>query len=205
LVGKAAVLIALIWGLIQIYNHFKTSDYSISVHGDYSYFILPDSLKSELENPWVFSNLRSIWFFEIKNEGKKEIKDLQLELPFDGFCRIYPAGESLLDNWFGSRIMSPNDIIVSSGGVFSSFSRIIKVPSLRPSNIISVMAWGNVSASTAYVKDTKVTYSEGAYAISYPVIIRGWWGKLYTLNQSPPDLLFFCAIAAIFYSLSCFV
>jgi hypothetical protein len=235
-VGKAALLFTLIWVLIQLYNHFQTSDYSICARGDYARFILPDSLESELTNlrgfnqigyiekllqnvkdrknredaaisikdhltneyPSIlnhnFGALRSVWFFEIKNEGKKEVKELQLELPFDGFYKIFPAGETPLDESFDLRIMLSR---AKQEEVFSRFSRIVKVASLRPSNIISVMAWGDVPPLEAYAKDSKVTYSEGAYAISYPVKVRAWWGWLYTSNERSGGLLFFYVIAAI--------
>jgi hypothetical protein len=242
-VGKVAVLFGLLWVLIQLYNHFKGSDYSLSAYGDYAEFIFPGSLESELQNLQKFNNLQhieellqdvkndkirehaalsikkhfaneypsilagdlprleSLWFFEIKNEGKKEIKDLELELPFSGYYKTYPIGERVLDPWFKLRIRSRElNHLISHGEkqepVLSGFDRNVRIPSLRPSNIISIIVWSRAPASEIYAKDTKVTSSEGVYAISYPTKVRGVWGWLYVLSAKLGHLLILCAIAA---------
>lgn len=96
----------------------------------------------------------SYWKFEIINQGNKEVKNINLDLPFDGYYSITnPRGEQ----------------------VNSSFNRNISIGTLRPSNKTEIKIWSNgyISSSigsSLYFSDPddiKLTYSEGIINIKY--------------------------------------
>jgi len=200
-VGKFSLIVALIWGLIQIFSFFSASDYSITVDGEHSFWELPESFKRELVDlkysviydsletllpiigdekkrkktarslyeyfhsqidsafDYDFRYVRSIWSFKLRNEGKKEIKDLRLELPFDGFYNLKGSGE---------------------GPISSKFSKNIKVGDLRPSNEYYVTVWSEQTSESFYENDTRVTYENGIITIRYPAKVTGllaWFAR----------------------------
>lgn len=101
----------------------------------------------------ILERPRSIWWFTIANRGKKEIADLNLELPFDGSYKIERAGE------------------LTS---FADFRNNIKISSLRPSNEVVITVW--TTQGTFFNSErtkTRITHPDGVIAIDYPEKTRG--------------------------------
>ncbi|HKR61563.1 MAG TPA: hypothetical protein VJS64_17885 [Pyrinomonadaceae bacterium] len=114
-----------------------------------------------------FKNIRSIWWFTIKNVGTKEVRDIRLELPFDGLFVATQNGQS---------------------SELTEFKKNIPVNFLRPSNAINIVVWtysidSSPITSLRGVDDeyfnynfsaegTRVTHPNGVIYIDYPLRSR---------------------------------
>ncbi len=192
-IGKAATIVGLLYGIYQLTNLFKSSEYKIYATGEHHVVFFPNSFDDELENfknnialdsimsrikigksydriesassirdffnssfpVDVQKKIRSIhsqWFFSVENTGSKEIRDLNLELPFDGIYSIVR-----------------NEKEESSG----SFAKTIVLGALRPKNQLEVIVWTSAYSETYNEKRTRITHSNGAFEIEYSVPVRG--------------------------------
>ena len=114
-----------------------------------------------------FKEIRAIWWFTIRNVGRKEVTNAQLELPFDGLYVITQNNE---------------------GSELTPFKKTIPIASLRPTNSANVIVWtydieGSPNPSNLAVdddlfnynyiaKDTRVTHPNGMVGIEYPIRSR---------------------------------
>lgn len=125
----------------------------------------PDKFWENFERP------KSLWFFTIENQGKKEVTDLKLEVPFEGVARIEKVGES-------------TDL--------TQFKNVITIGSLRPSHRIKVIVWNksflnnptyeaeNTSVEQPYygTEEIRLTHPNGVVNVAFPVRVRGILGSL---------------------------
>ena len=214
-IGKVAVVIGVILGLLQIAQFFKGAEYNISVEGEHSTLSLPpipdkefdylekvinlDSLKSLLpvvksesdrtqiaqfiltyflvkydDIISLFSQFHSIWVFKIHNKGNKEVTSLNLELPFSGYYLRSQSGQKR---------------------VFSDFTDVIPLGSLRPRNEISVVVWSDTRPESYLEENTRVTHSNGASTISYPYQVRGIFASI--ARNLFPLILLLCLLITV--------
>jgi hypothetical protein len=106
----------------------------------------PKDLQKNLET------LRSLWRFSIKNEGTRELSDIDLQLPFDGLFRVQKLGEKSL---------------------FSTFKNNIRVGSIRPGNEVVVIVWSSVDADVYYLDKSQISHPNGVNNIDYPEKVTG--------------------------------
>jgi hypothetical protein len=97
------------------------------------------------------ADLNSYYFFTIKNSGNKEVNEIILELPFNGFFLISKAG---------------------SKPEFGEFEEKIIIGSIRPSNEVKVDVWTSWNGYFDKSK-TKITHPNGVVKITYPRRVRG--------------------------------
>ncbi len=100
----------------------------------------------------------SFWEFTVDNKGNREVTDLKLELPFDGYYRIDRSG------------VSPQA---------SKFTKNIPCGSLRPANTIKIVVWAKYPNLLIDAERTRLTYPNGIAEISYPTKVTGVLAWLY--------------------------
>lgn len=226
LIGKAGVLVALVWGGLQIYSYlFKTKDFEAIATGrhsgystspvhvnayqksaEYKAFVKAiierdgalkdyhlDSLlnnfkrstnvRDRLDYEMFHDNLnvgynndyKSLWTFQVKNNGNNPLQELALELPFKGFCRIILPTGVVKDTFFLNKI---------------------DVGELRPSYEITVVCWSDFENYGYGMEDaeskSRFTHKNGWFSISYPIEVTG----IYAWNKRNMDmpLVILCVI-----------
>jgi hypothetical protein len=103
--------------------------------------------------------LRSLWTFSVRNDGDREVTDLRLELPFEGYCALSRLGED---------------------PTFSRFKSVIPIGSIRPGNIISVLAWSTSDPLSPVQGLCRINHPNGVPVdIEYPVRVTGVIGWAY--------------------------
>jgi hypothetical protein len=125
--------------------------------------------------------IRFLWTFSVGNRGSKEVTDLRLELPFEGYYTLYRLGEKPF---------------------FSGFKRVITIGSIRPSNNISVLVWSTDDPSTTLQDSSRITHPNGVVNIRYPVRVSGAIGWIYNsiLIQAVLCGILFLLIASVVLS-----
>ncbi len=188
--NKVQKLVTLIVGLgtivgllIPIIPAF--SGYKIDARGYCSPVYLPEDLYKGVPDPVKghLKNLDSIWLITVENQGKKQVHDLVLELPFDGLYEVRQIGATT---------------------VFTEFQRIISLNSLRPSNKLQVILWANSPyyptttwCQNGMYNETQITHPDGVVNIKYEERVTGLlaWGV--RTNRNWRGLLGFFMIALV--------
>ena len=170
--GKVAAVLTAALVFVQLVRAvLPDSEFKITAYGDYSSMEIPEEVVMGLGQldeppPGLLSgldHLETMWQFAIKNEGKTEVTELVLELPFAGMSRVKRDGQQ------------PD---------FSEFTRDIEIGTLRPSHGIEVTAWTNSEAQwyaggsgVLYraSDETRITHPDGVVPIRYPEKV---WGLL---------------------------
>lgn len=138
---------------------------------NYEVQILEEMLPSELENnnelakdiffytsnkypenhTKFLQSFKSLWRFSIKNTGSKTVKNLYLEVPFNGKCLITWRNEK--SNFF-------------------DFNNKIQIDELVPSDEVNILIWSsrNIPNYANYSpQNTRVVYPHGSVDINYPI------------------------------------
>jgi hypothetical protein len=113
------------------------------------------------EQPSRLTRLNSFWLFNIANNGDRQIADLYLETPFEGY-------------YFIER---PDSITTSI-----SLNKAIKIGIIRPGNHLTIGCWSTSLDSWLDEKNTRLTFPEGTIKINYHVD-AGQDEKLLYLNN----------------------
>jgi hypothetical protein len=132
----------------------------------------PSQLESDLRL------LGSMWQFTITNEGGREVKDLNLELPFEGIFSLQKAGDT-----------------AKTG----RFKKVVPLGALRPSNTIVVTVWAQEFNNRVYEDQTRLTHPSGVIKIDYPETVFGFlaWYKR-TIGLSTLTLITFLSVVSLF-------
>lgn len=163
-IGKIALMIGVLWATIQVVNYFSPKEYNLSAYGFYSEYYLPASTIKNLNktdeylSPIVAEIPKSLYSFILKNNDTKEILNIYLEVPFEGFFLI----------------VKDKNIQKSS-----NFQKIIPIGSLRPQNEVKIIVWPKdiSSAPGARFNDNfRFTYPDGITRIEFPVFVTGYKG-----------------------------
>jgi len=104
-------------------------------------------------------NFKAYFQFSIENTGSREVTELKLELPFNGYYSLLRKGEK------------PKSLL---------FVNNIEIGSLRPANSVTVVVWTNQIFFTSDVKKARVTYPNGVVDVEYPEKVTGflaWLGS----------------------------
>jgi hypothetical protein len=123
--------------------------------------------------------IRSIWTFSVSNKGAKEVTDLRLELPFDGYYALSRLGEE------------PR---------FSNFTRVIPIGSIRPSNDISVLVWSTYEPSPTVQGLSKINHPNGVVDIEYPTRVSGlisWFYRSMSLQVTLYLIIFLVIVYGV--------
>jgi hypothetical protein len=122
--------------------------------GEYAPLHFPDPAKMELVDlKGRRRELKSLWRFDLRNEGAVDAKDVSFELPFGGFYRIQ-AGDQ-------------------PAGRVADFDKTISIANLDPTLPLSIQVWSDMEADAQYEKDTRVNVSGSSIQVEYPVKVRG--------------------------------
>jgi len=119
-------------------------------------------------------NLRTIYQFEIINEGSKEVRELILQLPHKGLYKVQDDDPehsyTKYYTYYLANYGNPNGFIPKT----KDFDKNIELGTLRSSNKLYVTVWTSEDASPyRYGENIKITYSEGSVDIEFPVRVRG--------------------------------
>ncbi len=125
-------------------------------------------------------NIRSIWQFTVKNTGEKELRDLILEVPFEGTYSISQ----------GSKVHRSGE-----------FEGEVPLETLRCGNTISVTLWTNYHWM-ATKREIQISHPSGAFQIQYPLKVSGFTGWLAKRGDFSFIMLSGCALLL---SLGCIV
>ena len=128
-------------------------------------------------------NLKSQWSFSITNTGSKEIKNLNLELPFDGTYLLLSNGEE------------------SESG---RFNKVIDIASLRPKNEIDVIVWTNDWWESSNESKTRITFAEGYFEIGYSIPVSGFLAWIHQIGIFMFILIIFWIIFVVLFVISLF-
>ncbi|WP_395052391.1 hypothetical protein [Flavobacterium sp.] len=117
----------------------------------------------------------AFWYFTVTNNGNKSLEELALELPFEGYSKVF----------------YPNSLVNTS-----VFKNKISLGELRPSYSIKIYCWINDPSyddNYSYYEEEKsrFTHKNGWFKISYPVEANGLyaWNKR---NYNGPFIVFCC-------------
>lgn len=202
----AASLLTIVYTSIQIYSYFTAQrEFIIEAKGEKNNFTLPSDVdrillmykeqrlydpefiatipiqvKTDLEQLVKLRDYKTQWNFKITNKSNKEVKDLRLEFPWEGYYSLYS-----IDN-------------VESSSNSGEFNRIIPIGNIRPTNSITLNIWSDDGYFFYDEYDQiKITYPEGFARISYPEKIEGLYAWLY--NNQFNLLIYLYALCIIIY------
>ncbi|RII25101.1 MAG: hypothetical protein CXR30_19360 [Geobacter sp.] len=122
-------------------------------------YSLERSINNNIEKPLSrlktisheLNNINTRWIYTIQNIGKKEIQDMKLEVPFDGYYFVARSDGSL---------------------PLYSFNKIISLGPLRPSNKITLTMWSNYSPSW-YEDNLQITHPAGVFKVTSSKNVTG--------------------------------
>ena len=131
-------------------------------------FTVPKALKDGYigENPQIL-NAQCVWEFRLRNNGPKEITNIQFEFPFSG-CYYIQDGNS-----------------ARQSGI-STFARSVKLERLDPGQYQVLTLWAGEKLDGDFEGRIRVTSDEGSLSVEYPVAVSGifLWIERYKLPLS---------------------
>jgi len=169
-IGKVAIIVGCLWGLIQLYNYFLPSQAHLDVFADYAKFEAPDNFRNEMYN-----GIHSFWLFDVENKDTKQISDIKLELPsMEGFYRI-KSGESV---------------------AVAAFKETIPVGSLRPTQKINITVWGKEISLGWFNRDEmRLTHPNGVVPVVFPEKVTGFKAWIVRVFPYPAIIIILCVIS----------
>jgi hypothetical protein len=182
--SKAQKLVAFILGLVTLAGLLISittalSSYKIDARGTCAPVYLPYDFYEGAPDP-IEDRLRSIdsvWWIAVENRGKKQVRDLVLELPFDGLYVVEQIGATT---------------------VFTEFQKTIPLGSLRPSNELKVTLWANHPSVAIWAtppnlpswckgeiyNETQITHLDGRVDIKYTERVTGFLAWYVRTNRN---------------------
>lgn len=183
-VGKVSVLIAVLTGLLVLYDRlFTKTEYNINAQGEFFSFVLPQPLVEGIgDKAPSLKKVNTYFAVSVQNQGDKEISEMNLEIPGDGYYSIRRPGQE-----------------VQRG----DFKRTIPIGSLRPSNSLEVEVWAEYLTVYNYDEDyefvtrsrARITHPNGVAQIDFPMRASGTWKWIY--DKSLP-LVFALFVVLVF-------
>jgi hypothetical protein len=201
LIGKAGVIIALIWGAIQIYNFFfKTQDYSAEAKGNHSFYdtspIHLEGFNKNIDNQALIKTIierdGSLKSFHLdtlfaKYQNSEDFKSNRIVLEGSDwetkFVSIWtfnikntgnkPLDELALEVPFKGayKIVLPNN--TSKTG---NFNNQISIGELRPSYEVQIICWTVYESYDleSFENKSRFTHKNGWFSIKYPIEVSGF-------------------------------
>jgi hypothetical protein len=123
------------------------------------------------------SNSEGYWNLDILNSGEKEVKNIQIKIP-----------------WYSCAVATFED------GTKKIFRKdgVLQIGDLQPSQKVNVFAWTKILPSRSYFDDVKIHHSDGLATIHFFVPVTGIWAFL---KEYWPLLFGLCGVV-LWFSLS---
>lgn len=163
---KICVLLGILWLSFELYYHFKpVSDYDLKAQGYYHTYHFPDSIRKEIakvnneefrEKVRRFCESNTILTVVLNNRDDRDIREIHIEVPFEGHFQIVK-----------------NEKVVSS----SDFNRRILVGPMPAGDETRVIIWTDSwkeAPRGRYDKRYRVSHSERFFYIDFPIEVRGF-------------------------------
>lgn len=175
IVGKIAVVVGIAGGLIGIYTWYHTKEASLAATVRYSNINLPDKLVAKLtesnleQNDEIKQLLPKGYVFDKLGEALKKKRDTRQSM-IDEITKLNSYYEVNLTNT-GSKEATGLTLQVPINGYFQlrnvngdselkTFSRIIQLDNLRPTNNVIVSIWTGDTAPSKTLDLIKITSPE---------------------------------------------
>lgn len=150
-----------------IQTHKANNEYNITANGRGYCFINPIRSSEDVSLPWLISELsckpddilrrmKSVWRFEIKNEGTKEVSKLSFESPMSGCYRI----------------LEMSGMIGIHSSELASFNKTMLLNSLLPNHWIIIEMWSESYEAEIDRNEIRMSHSSGTIPILFPVEVN---------------------------------
>lgn len=118
-------------------------------------FTVPKGIKDGYigENPQIL-NSQSVWEFRMRNNGHKEITNINFELPFSGSYYVQDGNSE------------------RQSGILN-FARAVKIERLDPGQYLVLTLWAGEKLDSEFEGKIRVSSDEGVLSVEYPVVAGG--------------------------------
>ena len=118
-------------------------------------FTVPSGLKDGYigENPQILS-ARSVWEFRMRNNGPKEVTNINFDLPFSGSYYVQDGNSA------------------GQSGILD-FARAVKIARLDPGQYLVLTLWAGEKLDSEFEEKIRVGSDEGVLSVEYPVVAGG--------------------------------